>query len=483
MSSRPTAVAFATELQILFALALLFPAVDALAQSPDPKFWTPNGFVYAMAVQGGTLYLGGAFTSLSHPDGGGTVARNRLAALDLATGAPTAWNPNANGNVYALTILSSTIYVGGDFSTVGGQGRICLGALNNATGAATAWNPGANGTVYALTTDGLSIFAGGFYTQAGGAPRANLAALDPATGAAVTAWNPGATSYVEALVVGNGILYTGGSFVSLGGQPRDGLGAVNASTGTVTAWNPGAAGGYWQVGGNSMFFGPRVRALAVDGPTVYAGGSFTAAGGAPRVNLVALDGTNGVATAWNAGSTWNPTANYVTALAKQGSIIYVGGSFTSLGEAPRFNLAALDATTAAALPWVPDPSQQTMSIRLESGVVCAGGLFGFAAFIDAATVDVPDDRAVPDGPLRVTSAPQPIRTVGTLRFTLPSATRVSLSLFDPSGRRVRQWLDRVFLEAGPRGVELDARGLAAGLYLVRLEAGDQRAVGKLVVVP
>ncbi|GIW09479.1 MAG: hypothetical protein KatS3mg061_0536 [Dehalococcoidia bacterium] len=71
----------------------------------------------ALAVSGSTVYVGGLFTSV------GGQARNYLAALDAATGNVTSWNPNANGSVYALAVSGSTVYVGGDFTSVGGQAR------------------------------------------------------------------------------------------------------------------------------------------------------------------------------------------------------------------------------------------------------------------------------------------------------------------------------------------------------------------------
>ncbi|GIW09481.1 MAG: hypothetical protein KatS3mg061_0538 [Dehalococcoidia bacterium] len=49
----------------------------------------PDDWVYALAVSGSTVYVGGGFTSV------GGQTRNRLAALDAATGNVTSWNPNA----------------------------------------------------------------------------------------------------------------------------------------------------------------------------------------------------------------------------------------------------------------------------------------------------------------------------------------------------------------------------------------------------
>jgi hypothetical protein len=63
----------------------------------------------------------------------------------------------------------------------------------------------------------------------------------------------------------------------VGGETRNRLAALEASTGNLTSWNPNASG--------------TVNALVVSGSTVYAGGSFTAAGGPVRGRLATLSGS------------------------------------------------------------------------------------------------------------------------------------------------------------------------------------------------
>ena len=67
-----------------------------------------------------------------------------------STGPPgqaTSWNPDADGYVYALAVTGSTVYAGGNFSAIGGQARNHIAALDATTGAATSWNPNATATV------------------------------------------------------------------------------------------------------------------------------------------------------------------------------------------------------------------------------------------------------------------------------------------------------------------------------------------------
>jgi hypothetical protein len=355
--------------------------------------WNPsaNGSVRALVVNGGTVYAGGDFTSI------GEKPRNYIAALDAATGAATAWNPNANATrgygVNALAVSGGTVYAGGGFTSIGGQPRNAIAALDAATGGATGWDPNASGVVFALAVSGGTVYAGGGFTSIGGQVRVNIAAIDAATGAA-TAWNP-STDYCEdpricgspivyALTVSGGTVYAGGSFHSIGGAPRNSIAAIDATTGYTTTWNANMPAGV-------------VNALAVSGGTVYAGGYFTSIGGLPRNNIAALDAATAAATAWN------PNTNYsVAALAVSGGAVFAGGGFTSIGAQPRNGIAALDAATGAATTWNPNVlndlgyhplTSGPWALAVSGGTVWAGGEFTTVggqprnniAAIDAAT--------------------------------------------------------------------------------------------------
>ncbi len=78
-------------------------------------------------------------------------------------------------------------------------------------------------------------------------------------------------------------------------------------------------------------------------------------------------------------------------------------------------------------------------------------------------------------------APNPVRGSATVRVTLGRAAHVTARLVDLQGRTVRVIADAA-LAAGPHRLALDASGLAAGVYLVRLDAGaDTRTVSLTLV--
>lgn len=77
-----------------------------------------------------------------------------------------------------------------------------------------------------------------------------------------------------------------------------------------------------------------------------------------------------------------------------------------------------------------------------------------------------------------TLTPNPTRRgLTTLRYSLPNSGVGTMRVFDASGRSVRTY----GITAANTVVDIDLRGLAAGVYLVRLEARGYRAVSKLVV--
>ena len=95
-------------------------------------------------------------------------------------------------------------------------------------------------------------------------------------------------------------------------------------------------------------------------------------------------------------------------------------------------------------------------------------------------------REAPTSRLELYSpVPNPFAEIGTLRYQLPAEGRVSIGLYDLTGRVVRQLLDRVE-GAGPHALALSGRGergerVGPGLYLIRLDFDGQQRVRKFVV--
>ncbi|HSK32931.1 MAG TPA: PKD domain-containing protein, partial [Propionicimonas sp.] len=171
--------------------------------------------------------------------------RNNMLAYDLLTGAlKTAFNPNLNGQALAVAASpdGSRIYVGGEFTSVGGVPRSRIAALNPVTGAMiTSFNARADGPVKSLAATASTVYVGGLFTRVNDISRARMAALRASDGGLITSFapvftgNPDSSPRVNAMVLsptGDRIVI-GGNFVTLNGsnRPGYGLGMLNATTG------------------------------------------------------------------------------------------------------------------------------------------------------------------------------------------------------------------------------------------------------------
>ncbi|HET7226070.1 MAG TPA: PQQ-binding-like beta-propeller repeat protein [Candidatus Eisenbacteria bacterium] len=345
--------------------------------------WAPSQDAHSigrMALSGGTLYVTGSFNVI---DG---QTRIRLAAFDVATGRLLPWNPNPSGavgpyggpNVVGLAVRNDTVFVGGNFTSIGGQPRVGLAALDGTTGLALGWYPGpVNDEVDALALSGNALYLGGYFTALAGQARSRAAAVDAST-AAVLPWNPNITGpddpyvgqpRVAVIAVRDSTLYVGGQFLSVHGKPRNALVAVDPDTGGVLPWNPAPAHPY-------SYPYPYVQSLAVQGDTIYVGGNFETIGGAQRISLAAIDAASGAATSWDP----RPDVNHdVMALAVSDGVVYAGGTFPTLGPWKlRSCLAALDLTTGTVKDWDPAPNGLFVDALVVShGTVYVGGDFTF----------------------------------------------------------------------------------------------------------
>jgi len=77
--------------------------------------------------------------------------------------------------------------------------------------------------------------------------------------------------------------------------------------------------------------------------------------------------------------------------------------------------------------------------------------------------------------------PNPFNPTTTLSYILPAASRVSLKIYDLSGRKVATLVDG-WREAGTHQASFDASDLPSGIYLYRLQAANLNASGKLALV-
>jgi trimeric autotransporter adhesin len=306
----------------------LGPTTDISGKTPDP--------VNALCVFGSKLYAGGTFTTL----GDGITSAKNIAAWDGTSWSnlPVGSSNGVYGTVYALAVFNSKLYVGGDFSNFGDAAFATV--IPSLARGIAAWNGtswsnlpvsdgnGVAGDVYALAVFDSKLYVGGEFGYIHTSVTKRIAAWDGSTwltlasgtsnGIGVPNWS--SVISVRALAVFNSKLYVGGEFTALG----DGTSAKNIAAWNGTSWSNLTIGGSNGVGGT-------VHSLAVFSGKLYVGGAFTALGDG-------VTSANGIA-AWDGGAWSNLTVGSsnglggtVFAMASNGSFLTIGGALSSFGD-------------------------------------------------------------------------------------------------------------------------------------------------------
>lgn len=125
----------------------------------------------------------------------------------------------------------------------------------------------------------------------------------------------------------------------------------------------------------------QVSVMLPVGDRIYLGGSFTtvidpSGVSYPAKNLAVVSATTGAADLGFAASTDTGTTTKVTALATDGSSLFVGGTFNRIDGVARNNLAAVNLSTGALVAgFVASASANVDSLTVAGGALYAGGIF------------------------------------------------------------------------------------------------------------
>jgi outer membrane protein assembly factor BamB len=279
-------------------------------------------------------------------------------------------------------------------------------------------------------------------------------------------WDPGVNDEVRAIAVGGDRVFLGGIFSFARGFAARYLIAVDTVTATRVDWNPTPD---WVV-----------SALLLEGSTLYMGGEFGAVGLLARPRLAAVEAASGNVLPWA------PTVGgTLRCLASDGHAVYAGGDFD--------RVVALDPANGIPKAWLPSAQGKTFALVAGSGVVYAGGDYAFTGYVYRAGLvglsafglaPVGVAEIAPKSSLEFASiTPTPVRTRAQIRFRLPIAAAVTLTVHDLQGRRVASLLDHEPRTAGDYAMTLDVAGWPAGVYLCRLRTPAGSVTRRLVVAP
>lgn len=334
-------------------------AAAALPDAPHTDTWNAlpnrgflNGQVLAMAAAGDDLYVGGYF---SQSGDGALTNLGNIARYDTVT---KTWhalpNQGVSSAVYALAVSGSDLYVGGYFSQTGDGALTNLGSIARYNTSTQTWHAlpkqGLANEVHTLAVLGKNLYVGGIISQTGDGTITNLGNIiryNMESAGWFLMPNQGFNHRVEALAVSGGNLYVGGFF----NQTRDGaltnLGYLARFDGAFHAL---ANQGLYSSAANG------VRALAIEGSNLYVGGGFTQTGDGTLTNL------GRIARYGISSNTWSALPKHglndtVFALAVDGVELYVGGYLTQTGDGTLTNLGRIACFNTAGNSWSALPNQ------------------------------------------------------------------------------------------------------------------------------
>jgi len=141
-------------------------------------------------------------------------------------------------------------------------------------------------------------------------------------------------------------------------------------------------------------------------------------------------------------------------------------------------------------PFFCDPDNGVYSIWMESTCAAANNSCGVsigAVSLTCFGVSAVGDEQLPKLLTLVGNTPNPFNPVTEIKFALPAAGAVTVTVHDLSGRVVRTLLGGAERVAGPqtivwRGRDDSGRMVASGAYFYRVTSGSETVVGKMLLL-
>jgi hypothetical protein len=398
--------ALAIALAAMVTASTASTALAAVSVKPDLTTPQTNGRVHVIMRVDGVVYVGGSFTQVR--PAGAAPGTNQTAitdafAFDAHTGAILPWNPKPNGVVRAMAASpnGAEIFLGGNFTTVGGKTHMHLAAVAACTnhtscpGTVQRWAPGTDGGVFALAAEGNTVYVGGLFKHINGVKHHDLGAVSISRGKLTRFARLGADRQVRALLISplGGRVFVGGNFRHIGTSAQNHVAALSAVTGrpsrwrdyppyavlslaetSNTLWAAGAGGGGHMrsyrmsdgLQGHETTSNGNIASVSMYHGEVLAVGHFTTYGVQKRKHVALINGSTGkVDLGWGPWLLGTPLGGF-SGLG-YGQQVYVGGDFIRVDSTPQQSLASFSD--------VKDTTPPTIT-RAPNVLMRAGGTLG-----------------------------------------------------------------------------------------------------------
>ena len=177
-----------------------------------------DGNVNAIAISGSDVYVGGRFTTAYTAYNTGPIIVNRIAKYDTLTNMWSALGTGLSDICNAIAVSGTDIYVGGYFTTAGGVSASRIAKWNG-----IAWSALGGGLLYrndngnnyaicnTIAVSGSDIYVGGIFTSVNGVSANYIAKLNGTTWSAL---GGGLNGECNAIAVCESNIYVGGLFTT-----------------------------------------------------------------------------------------------------------------------------------------------------------------------------------------------------------------------------------------------------------------------------
>lgn len=330
-------------------------ALSNLPSVPEDAYWDkrfarpgPDGTVVAVATDGNNVYVGGNFSRI------GGIQVSQIAKWNGSQW--SALGTGVTGVVQAIAVSGNNVYFG-----TGSQLYVWNGHTVEVLGGGVVG-------INAIAVSGSDVYVGGSFTDAGGVSATRIAKWNGSTWSALGSGMP---ATVRAIAINGSDVYAGGDFMSAGGVSANGIARWDG-----TSWHALGDGVTGCV--NCL---PQVFSVAVNGADVYVGGRFNTAGGVSAVGIAKWNGIS-----WSSLGSGIP--GFVYSIAISAADIVAAGEFTTAGgisanRIARWNGSAWFALGGGVTGEAPNQSAVISAIAINGSNIYVGGDFWVAGSVNA----------------------------------------------------------------------------------------------------
>jgi len=168
------------------------------------------------------------------------------------------------------------------------------------------------------------------------------------------------------------------------------------------------------------------------------------------------------------------------------SLYFYYGAFNTLPIADSLRLFVRENVNE---PWEDISSDANHNIEEEYFELAGENIFAEYAlgWNKNSVTDIGEGTIVPDDKVLLQNYPNPFNPITTINFTLPSAGKMNISIYDIRGRLVRNLVDNHSYTAGTHtltwnGIDNHKQKLSSGIYFCRLHSSNVSVFRKLTLL-